>query len=97
MEFAMLIMKSRKKKQLTERIELSNQEKIRSLGEKETYKYLGRLRSGLHQTSEDERKKFKNGYLRKMLKLFEIELYNRNLVKGINTWAVTLLRCCIAT
>ena len=29
------------KQHMTERIELPNQEKIRTLGEKETYKYLG--------------------------------------------------------
>ena len=39
---AMLIMKSRKR-QMTEGIELWNQVKIRTLGEKETYKYLGIL------------------------------------------------------
>ena len=35
----MLIMKSRKR-QMTKRIELPNNEKIRTLGEKETYKCL---------------------------------------------------------
>ena len=39
---AILIMLSRKR-QMTERIELPNQEKIRMLGEKETCKYLGIL------------------------------------------------------
>ena len=32
------------KRHMTERIELLNQEKIRMLGEKETYKYLGILK-----------------------------------------------------
>ena len=40
-ECAMLIRKSRK--HMMEGIELPNQEKIRILGEKETYKYLGIL------------------------------------------------------
>ena len=39
---AMLIMKS-EKWHLTEGIELTHQEKIRTFGEKETYKYLGIL------------------------------------------------------
>ena len=39
---AMLIMKGRKR-QMTEGTELRNQEKIRTIGEKETYKYLGIL------------------------------------------------------
>ena len=38
----MLIIKSEKRR-MTEGIELWNQEKIRTLGEKETYKYLGIL------------------------------------------------------
>ena len=36
----MLVMKSGKR-HMTEGIELSNQERIRTLGEMETYKYLG--------------------------------------------------------
>ena len=39
---AMLVMKSGKK-HLTNRMELPNQDKIRMLGENETYKYLGIL------------------------------------------------------
>ena len=39
---AMLIMKSGKRDR-TEGIELTNQQKFRTLGEKETYKYLGKL------------------------------------------------------
>ena len=39
---AMLILKSRKRK-ITEGIELPNQDKIWTLEEKETYKYLGTL------------------------------------------------------
>ena len=39
---ALLLMKSRKW-HMTEGIELPNQEKIRTLGEKENYKYLGIL------------------------------------------------------
>ena len=38
----MLVMKSGKR-QMTEGIELPNQDKIRTLGENETYKYLGIL------------------------------------------------------
>ena len=39
---AMLVMKS-SKRHLTDRMELPNQDKIRTLGKKETYKYLGIL------------------------------------------------------
>ena len=41
-KYAMLIMKSRKRP-ITDGMELPNQEKIRTLGKKETYKYLGIL------------------------------------------------------
>ena len=53
-KYAMLIMKNGKR-QKTEGTELSNQEKIRMLGEKET-KNIG---SGHCQINEDERKKLK--------------------------------------
>ena len=43
---AMLIRKSGKR-QMTERIELQNQEKIRTPGEKKTYKYLGILKADI--------------------------------------------------
>ena len=39
---AMLVIKS-SKRHMTEGVELPNQEKLRTLGEKETYKYLGML------------------------------------------------------
>ena len=51
----MLVMKSRKR-HFTDGMELLNQEKIRTLEEKETYKYFGNIRSWHHQTSGDERK-----------------------------------------
>ena len=41
-KYAMLVIKSGKR-HLTDGMELPNQDKIRTLGEKETYKYLGIL------------------------------------------------------
>ena len=41
---------------MTEGMEQPNQEKIRTLREKETYKYLGILEADNHQISGDERK-----------------------------------------
>ena len=41
-KWVMIIMKSRKR-QMTEGMELPNHEKIRTLGEMKTYKYLGIL------------------------------------------------------
>ena len=54
---AMLIMKSGKR-HLTDRMELPNQDKIRTLGEKETYKYLGILEADTIKR-ENERKNSK--------------------------------------
>ena len=48
---------------MTEGIELLNQEKIKILGEKETYKNLGILGSGHHQTSEDRKRIKKRVFL----------------------------------
>ena len=70
---------------MTEGIELPNQEKIRTLGEKETYKYLGILKADTQKISGNERKKFKKEYLRRTRKLPETKLNSSNLIKGINT------------
>ena len=55
-KWAMLIMKSRKR-HITEGMELPNQEKIRALREKETYKYLGMLEDTIKQMDEDQQNK----------------------------------------
>ena len=66
---AMLITKSRKW-QMTERIELLNQEKIKMLGEEEMYKYLGILEVVIIKQKE----KIKKEYLRRTRQLFETKL-----------------------
>ena len=87
---AMLVMKSGKR-HLTDRMELPNQEKIRTLGENETYKYLGILE--VDTTKQMEMKdKIQKEYYRRTRKLLETKLSCRNLIKGINTWVVTLVR-----
>ena len=53
----MLIIRSRKR-QMTEGLELPSQEKIWTLREKETYKYLGILKTD--KIKQAERKKKKN-------------------------------------
>ena len=62
---------------------LSNQEKIRIPGEKETFKYLGISESDTIKQVEMKK------YLRRTRKLLEI---SKNLIKGINSWVVTLVR-----
>ena len=54
----MLIKKSGKQ-HVTEGIELPNLEKIRTLGEKETYKYLGILEADTIKHAEIKEKKLK--------------------------------------
>ena len=84
------IMKSGKLK-MTEGIELPNQGKIRTLREKETYKYMGILEPDTIKHAEMKEKR-KKEYLRRTRKLFENKQDSRNLIKGINTWAVPLVK-----
>ena len=86
---AMLIMRSGKRL-LTEGIELLNQEKIRMLGEKETYKYLRILKVVTIKLVET--KENKKECPKRMSKLLEAKLYSRNFIKRINTWAVPHVR-----
>ena len=86
---AMLVMKSGKWF-LTDGMELLKQDMIRKLWEKETYKYLGILETGTIKQVEIK-DKIKKEYLRKTRKLLETKLSGRNLIKGINTWAVALI------
>ena len=76
---------------MTEGIELLNYDKIRTLGENETYKYLGILEVDTIKQVE-MKDKIRKEYLRRTRKLLETKLSSRNLIKGINTWAVSLVR-----
>ena len=79
------------KRHLTNGIELPNQDKIRTLVENETYKYLGILEADTIKQVE-MKNKIQKEYLRRTRKLLETKLSSRNLIKGINTWAVPLVR-----
>ena len=81
---AMLIMKSGKR-HLTDRMELPNQEKIKMLGKKEIYKYLG-----IWEAYTIKQLKMKEKNLGRTKNLLETKLYCRNFIKGINTRAVHL-------
>ena len=89
-ESAMLVMKSGKR-HLTDGMELLNQGKIRTLVENETYKYLGTLEADTIKQVQ-MKDKIQKEYLRRTRKLLETKLSCRNLIKGINTWAVPLVR-----
>ena len=86
---ALLAMKSGKR-HLTDGIELPNQDKIRTLTENETYKYLGILEADTIKQVE-MKNKIQKEYLSRTRKLLETKLSSRNLIKGINTWAVRSL------
>ena len=66
---------------MTEGMELPNQEKIRTLGEKETCKYLGILEAGTIKQVEIKE------YIKRTKKLLETKLNSRNHIKEINTRA----------
>ena len=87
---AMLVMKSGKR-HMTDGIELANQERIRTLEEKETYKYLGILEADTIKQVQ-MKDTIRKEYLRRTRRLLEIKLSSRHLIKGINTWAVPLVR-----
>ena len=65
--------------------------KIRMLGENETYKYSGILKADTIKQVE-MKDKIQKEYLRRTRKLLETKLTSRNLIKEINTWAVSLVR-----
>ena len=83
---ALLVMKSGKR-----HLELPNQDKIRTLEENEIYKHLGILEADTIKQVE-MKDKIQKEYLRRTRKLLETKLSSRNLIKGINTWAVPLVR-----
>ena len=85
----LLVMKSGKR-HMTDKIELLNHDKIRTLGEDETYKSLGIFEADTIKQVE-MKDKIRKAYLRRTTKLLETKLSSRNLIKGINTWAVLLI------
>ena len=87
---AMLVMKSGKR-YMTDGIELPNHDQIRTLGENETYKHLGILEADTIKQVE-MKDKIQKEYLWRTRKLLETKLSSRILIKGINTWTVTLVR-----
>ena len=86
----MFVMKSGKRHR-TEGIELPNRDKIWTLGENDAYKYLAILEADTIKQVEIK-DKIRKEYLKRTRKLLETKLSSRNLIKGINTWAVPLDR-----
>lgn len=64
---------------------------IKSLHEDGSYKYLSVLESD--QVKQKERKeKLRNEYKRRVRKVLLSKLNGRNIIKAVNTWAVSSLR-----
>ena len=72
-------------------IKLPEESVIKSVKDGESYKYLGMLQADQikHQEMKD---KVMKEYKRRVRKILETKLNAGNLIKGINTWAVSLLR-----
>ena len=79
------------KRHMTDGMELPNHDRIRTLEENETYKYLGILEANTIKQVQ-MKDTIRKEYLRRTQKLLETKLSSRNLIKGINTWAVPLVR-----
>ena len=76
-----ILMTRSRKRQMMEGIDLPNQEKIRTLGEKQIYKYVGILEAvTIKQTEMKE--KIKKEYLRRSRKLLEIKYIAKISLKG---------------
>ena len=88
-KFAMLVIKSGKR-HMTDGMELPNHDKIKTLEENETYKYLGILEADTIKQMQ-MKDTIRKEYLRRTRKLLETKLSSRNLIKGINTCAVPLV------
>ena len=78
------------KRHMTDGMELPNHDKIRTLGENETYKYLDILEADTIKQVQ-MKDMIRKEYLRRTRKLLKTKLSSRNLIKGINTWAVPLV------
>ena len=79
------------KRHLTDGMELPNQDKIRTLGQNETCKYLGILEVDTIKQVK-MKNKIQKEYLRRTRKLLETKLSCRKLIQWINIWAVNLVR-----
>ena len=84
-------MKSGKRKSV-ERRELPNQECMTMFGKKENYKYLGILVADIIKQVEMKGEKKKKENLWRMRKLLKTKPCSRNLIKGINIWAVSFVK-----
>ena len=79
-----MLVKNGGKRHLADGIELPSQDKIRTLGEKENYKYFGILEADTIKQVE-MKDKIKKEYLRRTRKPLKTKLSSRNTIQGMNT------------
>ena len=72
-------------------IELPDVKVIKALQEGESYKYLGILEADKF-LEEKNKLNISKEYIRRIRKVLKSKLNVGNLVRGVNTWAVSLLR-----
>ena len=87
---AVLILK-RGKKTLSDGIDLPHGKQIKSLNTNDSYKYLGVLEADTIKYDE-MKKDVRKEYFRRVRKVLETKLNGGNIIKAINTWAVSLVR-----
>ena len=81
------------KRHMTDEMEIPNHDKIRTLGENETNKYLGILEADTIKQLQLKDKILKRTSQENAKTTREKEkLFSRNLIKGIDTWVVPLIR-----
>ena len=72
-------------------VQKHNEQTIKELSEEDTYKYLGILQTD--KVKHDEMKDIeKTEYKRRGRKVLETKLNGNNIIEGINTWTIALLR-----
>ena len=72
-------------------IELPDGKVIKSLQKGESYKYLGILEEDKF-LEEKMKLNVSKEYIRRLRKVLKSKINGKNLVRGVNTWAVSLLR-----
>ena len=80
------------KRHLADGMDQPNQDKIRKVGEKETYKNLGILEADTIKRVEMKEKKIKKESFRRTRILLVTKLYSRSHIQEIDTWGVPLVR-----
>ena len=89
-KYAMLVMEKGKIVK-SAGIELPDGKLIKSLEEGEYYKYLGILEADKF-LEEKMKLNVLKGYIRRLRKVLKSQINGGSLVRGVNTWAVSLLR-----